>query len=62
MSNKIDFECFMTFKALENEWAPGVIAGTEGYKPEIVEVDLINKTIKLKFTGTIVDGRNDSNE
>lgn len=53
---RIETDCVLTFQGME-DWAPGVVAGCEGYKPEIVEIDLKNKIIKLKFQMIIEDGR-----
>lgn len=42
------------------EWAPGIWAGSEGMKLEIVKVDMQNQTITVKYYMTIVDARNES--
>lgn len=57
MNDEINIAVDLEFQSLPEHWAPGVMAGLEGYKPAIVSIDLENRKIVLRFDFIIIDDR-----
>lgn len=58
MNERLETDIHMTFKGTD-DWAPGIVVGIEGYKPEIISIDMEKKLIVLKFHVIIENGMND---